>query len=271
VVDEDFTLSSGRVRARLRQRGGPLVLLVHGNSSCKDVFAHQIGVLARAGFDLAAPDLPGHGASENARAPRRVYSFPGYAGVLRELLDAVSARDVHVVGWSLGGHIGLELLATDRRVRSLLITGTPPIAPGPACVEVAFLASPAMALTGKRRLSAREAVTYGVCMMGGRSYLAPHLLAAIRRTDGAARFWMVRNGLGGIGSDEVGTVRKARRPLAVLHGERDPFVNAEYIQGLSYGSLWRGGVQRLDAGHAPHWQRPRLFNRHMLTFLRAVA
>lgn len=271
MSEEDFALPSGRIRVLLQEKAGPLVLLIHGNSSCKDVFAHQVRALVRAGFAVAAPDLPGHGASANARHPRRIYSFPGYAGVLRGLLDAMAIAQVHVVGWSLGGHIGLELLATDQRVRSLLITGTPPVIPGPDGADTAFVASPAMALTGKRRLSPREAVTYGTCMMGGRRNLAPHLLAAIRRTDGAARFWMVKNGLGGIGADEVRTVGTARRPLAVVQGERDPFVNVAYIEGLRYRCLWRGAVQRVAAGHAPHWERPRLFNRHMLSFLRTVA
>jgi hypothetical protein len=82
---------------------------------------------------------PGTCASSNARRPNRDYSFPGYADVLRLLLDRLAIAEVHILGWSLGGHIGLELPATEKRVRSLMITETPPVKPGPNVVKEAFL------------------------------------------------------------------------------------------------------------------------------------
>jgi pimeloyl-ACP methyl ester carboxylesterase len=158
----------------------------------------------------------------------------------------------------------------DGRVRSLMIIGTPPLEPGPHVIEEAFLPSPAMSLTGKRRLSLREARIYGECLVGGSKYLTGGMLRAIRRTDGRARYWMARNGLAGVGANEVRTVRSSSCPLAVILGRRDPFINSKYLESLRYRALWRGRVQILDAGHAPHWQRPRLFNRLLASFLKEV-
>ena len=267
----DFRVSAGRVSALVQISSHPTVLLIHGNSSSKEIFVQQIAMLGREGFGVLAPDLPGHGASANANRPTRTYSFPGYAGAFREVLDQLSLPEVHVVGWSLGGHIGLELLATDRRVRSLMITGTPPIDPGPTVVEQAFLASPVMSLARKRDLTPREIRCYAECLVGGDKYLTRGVLQAVRRTDGRARYWMARNGLGEVGTNEVQTVRTNVCPLAIIHGRRDVFINREYIESLRYSALWRGQVQLVDAGHAPHWQRPRLFNKLLLSFLREVS
>jgi pimeloyl-ACP methyl ester carboxylesterase len=88
-------------------------------------------------------------------------------------------------------------------------------------------------------------------------------MSAIKRTDGNARHWMVENGFGEVGS-EAETVRRSRRPLAVVHGTRDAFINPGYQKTLKYRALW---IQFFDAGRAPRWQRPRLFNKLLLQFL----
>jgi pimeloyl-ACP methyl ester carboxylesterase len=269
---KNLLLPSGRVTTYFKPGKMPVVLLIHGNSSCKEIFLHQLSALSKHGFGILAPDLPGHGASQNARNPRRIYSFPGYAAVISALLDNLDLSTVHVLGWSLGGHIGLEMLATDGRVRSLMIIGTPPIDPGPAALKDAFIASPAMSLAGKRNFTVPEARAYAESMLGGPRHLTVPLLRAARRTDGSARYWMVKNGLAGQGVDEIKLVGSKTTPLAVVRGDRDAFVSFSYIQGLRYRALWHKRVQVVSrAGHAPHWQRPRLFNRLLLAFLRSVA
>lgn len=127
------------------------VLLLHGNSSSKSVWARQIPLLVEQGRGVLAPDLPGHGDSDDARDPEATYSFPGYAAAIGGLLDALGWNAVDVVGWSLGGHVGLELLATDRRVQSLLIVGTPPIRPCPEALEQAFYGNDDMNLAASCR------------------------------------------------------------------------------------------------------------------------
>jgi pimeloyl-ACP methyl ester carboxylesterase len=265
-----FALSEGRVVAFAEISSQPVVLLIHGNSSAKEIFCPQIGILRRLGFGILAPDLPGHGRSDNARRPTHTYSIPGYAGALQAILDQLALSAVHVVGWSLGGHVGLELLAIDRRVRSLMITGAPPVTPGPDVIKQAFLPFPAISLAAKRVLSADETRVYGECLVGGKRYVTSGVLNALRRTDGRARYWMVKNALRGIGTDEVRTVRENSCPLAVVHGRHDVFINRRYVESLNYRNLWRGRVQVVNAGHAPHWQRPRLFNKLLASFLKDV-
>ena len=105
---------------------GPAVVLVHGNSSSSRAFSRQLdGPLGRQ-FRLVAVDLPGHGGSEDARDPS-AYSLPGHARAVRTAVDALSLHEARFVGWSLGGHVTLEMAPDLPRARGFVIFGTPPV------------------------------------------------------------------------------------------------------------------------------------------------
>lgn len=242
------------------------VLLIHGNSSSKTAFAAQFDTLTRMGFCVVAPDLPGHGQSAWSNTPCATYSFPGYARILHELMAEFGFKTYHVIGWSLGGHIGLEMLARYGEVRSLLLTGTPPVRLNPSGISAGFRWTPSTALAGRRRFSDDDCRRYVRAMMGCPRASEQHLSAALC-TDGNARKWMVRNGIAGVGVDEVVTVETDERPIAIVQGARDPFVNLNYLSELKYRNIWTKKPVLINAGHAPHWQVPTTFNERMKEFL----
>lgn len=243
------------------------VLLIHGNSSCKEIFVHQIAFLAARGYNVVAADLPGHGSSDDASDPARVYSFPGYADVLGRLMDRLGIASYHIVGWSLGGHIGLEMWSTRENVRSLLITGTPPVRLSAAGAGEGFLPSPTMDLAGKADFSDEDVRTYGRAMLGAAIDPASHIACCIARTHGEARRLMLRNGLAGIGQDQVEAVKTCSKPLAIVQGKNDPFVNVPYLHSLTYRNLWLKNPLIIDGGHAPHWVQAPEFNRYLGEFI----
>lgn len=242
------------------------VLLIHGNSSSKHVFAKQIPALGAMEFSVVIPDLPGHGGSEHSRMPDRTYSFPGYANVLHSLMNELGYPSYHVVGWSLGGHIGLELLARYSAVRSLLITGTPPVSLNFESIQKGFRWTPSTALAGKKAFSRDDAIRYVRAMMGTRG-APPDQLQTALSTDGNARYWMVRNGMAGVGADELRVVAEDKRPLGIIQGRYDPFIRTEYLASLPYRNIWSGEPILIDAGHAAHWEAPATFNQYMKGFL----
>ena len=64
------------------------------------------------------------------------------------------------------------------------------------------------------------------------------------------------------------TAGALERPLAILHGEGDQFVNLAYLRQLSIPSLWRGSVQLIpEAGHAPHQETPDEFSELLQQFI----
>ncbi|RKE65942.1 pimeloyl-ACP methyl ester carboxylesterase [Pseudorhodoplanes sinuspersici] len=267
---EEYCTSVERIHisALLSAGYGRPVVFLHGNSSSKHVWANQLELICSNGRPVLAPDFPGHGKSGNSSTPASTYSFPGYAAVISGLLDQLRWDCVDLVGWSLGGHVGLELLASEPRIHSLLIVGTPPVRLRPQSLHEAFYADDNMQLAGKPDFSETDTIRYGTALMGGWKHLAPTLLNDIRRTDGNARRWMFSNSLQGIGSDQRHTAENVSKSLCVVHGEKEPFVRLGYLQSLNYRAIWKGKVQVIcDAGHAPHWEYPRAFNQILLDFL----
>ncbi len=265
---ERFRVGDMAISAWVAAGDGTPVVFLHGNSSSRAVWRDQIRLMCRRGRPVLAPDLPGHGDSDDSPTPETTYSFPGYAAVIRRLLDASRHDEVDLVGWSLGGHIGLELLGTEPRIRSLLIVGTPPVRLCVDALHEAFHADDDMQLAGKAEFTEADAVTYGSAMMGGPRRLTAELLQNIRRTDGNARKFMFANALAGVGLDERALVERTPKPLCVVHGEREPFVRLAYLRSLRYRALWNNRVHVIArAGHAPHWERPAAFNEILAGFL----
>jgi pimeloyl-ACP methyl ester carboxylesterase len=247
---------------------GPPVLLIHGNSGCKEVFRNQMEGEIGARWRLIAFDLPGHGRSSNARDPSRTYQIPGYADLVAELAWLLGLERFAAFGWSLGGHVGLEALTRCSGLAGLMITGTPPVPVTPEGLGQGFLPSEHMAITGKQDLTEAEAEDYAraICVP-----FDPLVLNAVKRTDGRARTMMLGAALSGWGTDERHLVETLDRPLGVVAGGEDPFVNNAYLQGIAYKHLWDGAVHVLPGiGHAPFWQAPEQFNPLLARFLADV-
>ena len=134
-------VSCGQISALYSEGAGQKVMLLHGNSSCKEVFSPVILSLRKYGHSVLAVDLPGHGGSKDAIDPEATYCFPGYADVMVEALNHFGWERFIAVGWSLGGHVALELVARRPDCIGLMIIGSPPGKPSQDALEQAFFAS----------------------------------------------------------------------------------------------------------------------------------
>lgn len=269
-LEKKFKLSTATVSAILSHGTQHRVLLLHGNSSCKEVFSQIISSLIMDGHSVLAPDFPGHGASSDANDPAETYCFDGYANVVAELLQHVGWLQFVTVGWSLGGHVALELVNIRPDCVGLMLIGSPPGKPSVEALEQAFFASKTTLLAGKRDFSNEESVMYAEDMLGSQ-VIDPFLLAQVRRTDGAARELMFQSALNGRGIDQRKIIESTNRPVAVVHGESEPFVRLDYLKDLKFGCLWRNNIQVLKGlGHAPHWQKPEIFYPILQDFLRSL-
>jgi pimeloyl-ACP methyl ester carboxylesterase len=264
-----LTTSGGAIAVAQSRLDGPPVLLLHGNSACKEIFARQFDSPELTAYRLIAFDLPGHGASDDAADPQATYALDGFAAVCAAVLEQLGTGPVRVLGWSLGGHIGLELLGRrPELVAALMIVGTPPIPLDLSVMAAAFKPSPVMALTGKEQFSQEEAALYAQHTSAVGGVVDAHLLAMCQRADGRLRRMMFESLAAGRALDEVVIVSEGRVPLAVVNGGDDAFVNLDYIAGLPYGNLWEGQTHVLQGlGHAPFLQGPGKFNPLFQRFL----
>jgi pimeloyl-ACP methyl ester carboxylesterase len=259
---------NGAIAVRESAGWGPSVVLIHGNSSSSRAFSRQLDGPLGQRFRLVAVDLPGHGASDDATDPG-LYSLPGHARAVRAVVEALGLGDAHFVGWSLGGHVALEMAPDLPKARGFLIFGTPPLASsGPR--DKAFLANPAIRLAFQERLDGGEASVYlSIFFRPGFVDIPPFFLDDILRTDGRARSGLAADrGY----RDEIAVVREMKAPLAVLHGAEETIVDGRYFATVPMPTLWRGAVQTIPgAGHTPQWETSAAFDAVVGAFIEETA
>jgi pimeloyl-ACP methyl ester carboxylesterase len=263
-----YTLETSHAAIHVAESGGdgPAALLIHGNSASNGFFRHQLESEIGAQYRLIAIDLPGHGRSSNAHNLRRSYSMPGYADMATEVMDRLGIGHFAVLGWSLGGHVAIEMISRNVELAGLMITGTPPVSNTQESFAAAFKPSELIVLTGKPGFTEEEAEAFVSAGVGGP--VEPFMRDAGMRADGRARAMMVQAAVAGWGADQRHIVETSEVPVAVVSGREEPFVNNDYLRSIAYANLWEGRVHIVDgAGHAPFWQAPDRFNPILARFL----
>jgi pimeloyl-ACP methyl ester carboxylesterase len=261
------TTSHGALAIEDVGQGNLPLVLIHGNSTCRDVFRHQLtGRLAK-NHRLIAFDLPGHGQSGDAPDPARTYTRPGLADAVVELLERLSVKEAVVLGWSLGGHIGIEMVPRFAGMRGLMVIGTPPVARNG--MADGFQRSPHMQLAGQEHLSETEIEAFVHAIFGNSA--EPFLHKAVARAHGRFRKTLFEAARAGSGVDQRQIVETNPVPLAVVNGSEDRFVKLDYLDTLGYANVWEGHCHRLAGlGHAPFWEGPGDFDPILERFFRDV-
>jgi len=233
--------------------GETCLLFIHGNSASSEYFSFQMNSELGNKYRLVCLDLPGHGQSGNAINPNYAYTISGYADVVIEIIEQMELFNCILVGWSLGGHIALESIAKNAKVSGLVLTGTPPVGPGLEDMPKAFLPTDTMALTGLEKFSAEQAEQFALVIVGSKGHLSSTLLNDVKRADGISRKIMIENFADkNSAHSQVATIEQWDKPIAVLQGKKDIFINSEYLNNLAWKNLWRKKIQWLDhSGHAP--------------------
>ncbi|KAF2727471.1 alpha/beta-hydrolase [Polyplosphaeria fusca] len=253
----------------------PAILLLHSNSLSSKIFLPLLPSLSSTHRTLTL-DLPGHGSSSDATIPSTSYTMSGYAEVALDVLEGLGVKEVVVVGWSLGGHVGVEMLEQQQRGREkvkivgLVIVGTPP-ARGAGEIRRGFrFSGEEVPMAGRRGLGGEGEGEFvrGTVGSGWEGWME----GDVRRADGRAREVMWESFAGGKGADQRRVVEEEKEVLVgVINGADEPFVNLDYLDAIQWGNLWRGECIRIEgAKHAPHWEKREEFEKLLQEFLADV-
>jgi len=248
--------------------GDVAVLFIHGNSSCRKVFKRQMASEFYEQYRMITFDLPGHGESENSPDPHQTYTLPGFADATHELIEALRLQRPVVVGWSLGGHIAIELLSRRPPLRALLLSGAPPVGKANGITNLAqgFKNPPAGSTAGQELWSGDHARAFVHHIFLGSEESV--LNDAAKRADGRFRRRMFEASREGLGVNQREVIEAASIPIGVVNGADDSILNLDYFDSLHYQHLWGGTVLRLPGvGHAPFWQDAKTFNTVLGSFL----
>jgi pimeloyl-ACP methyl ester carboxylesterase len=265
-IERTIHTATAEIRATETEGAGFPLILLHGSGADRHVFEPQFQSQLAERHRLVAIDLPGHGESTNAFDPTDGYTLPGYAEAVGQALTGLGISRAVIFGWSLGGHIGIELMSEHPElVAGLMLTGTPPVGRGPIGMLRGFHASWDMLLASKEVFSERDVERYARLCYGDAA--TPALKAAIRRTDGRSRVFLARSLMRGDGADQKQAVETTHVPVAIVCGQHDPLIRLSYLAGLRYNTLWDGHVHMLPgAGHAAFRDDPDRFNALLMRF-----
>lgn len=250
---------------------GPALLLIHGNSACKEAFSRQFRSL-KDSYRLLAFDLPGHGVSSNAD-PETTYNVVGYAEVAEEVLKACGVSEAFVFGWSLGGYVALEVAARGEiGILGLAIAGTSPLTVVPDDFAAGYNADSHLVLGGKQYFTSEEARAYAGSATAPKGPESAFMHRNLPRTDGRARVYMMTK------LQTINWPRQMNRlwsnafPFAIINGADDPFLNHDYIRRLSCSEGWPHRLVEIENGkHAPFFNKPEAFEAALRDIFRTAA
>ena len=243
----------------LDQGSGPVLLLLHGLGSSARDWEKQMQTFS-AHFRVLAPDLRGFGASSRVGP----YSIEQFAADAWGLLDQLGIERFHLLGYSMGGAVALQMvLAQPERVARLIISNSVPSFRPRSRVHWLMLCYRlvTMALLGPRVLAKlsmqhmfpkpeqrklREINTQRAARTGRWVYLAS--LAALTK-------WSV-----------VDHLSKLTKPTLVLAAEHDYFSREDIVQFAH--ALPCGRLQIFpDTHHGLPQEEPADYNEAVLDFL----
>jgi pimeloyl-ACP methyl ester carboxylesterase len=236
--------------------GAPLVLLIHGSPGDATNFQYLGPALVERGVDAVAVDLPGFGASEpwvgdmSARAMART---------CLALLDELHARGraperVHVLGWSNGGAVVLEMsrLRDEHEVELASLT--------------MMMATGAQQTEGSGDFLFEKAkYALGYAGVFGAVELVPHFGMLGPRT-----FWysFIRNFMHTDQRPLEGVLRGLDDPLLIIQAQGD-FLVAPWAAEVHHEMAPRSTLVRLDGGHILPFTEPDALAAHIAAFVHA--
>jgi len=232
----------------------PTIVFIHGALNDHSVWILQTRYLANHGWNVLAPDLPGHGRSAGP-PPQTVQAG---AEFVLGLMDALGLQSVALAGHSFGSLIALEAAArVPARVHHLALAGTAfPMKVSPALLDGALdqpLTTIDMVNVYSHSMLAPppSALGPGTWLYGGSRALMRRVLA------GNQDFNVFHLGFKACNDYTGGAAAMARvtAPTLFLLGKRDQMTPPKAAQSLIDLSK-RATVVLVDAGHQMMLEAP---------------
>lgn len=251
----------GDLDMRYEEAGsGPPLLLLHGLGASLEDWEFQMPEFSRH-YRVVAPDLRGFGRSPRGTRP---FTIAQCVQDVLGLLERLGVRECALVGYSMGGAVAQQLaLERPQMVRRMVIANSVPTFRPQTLrqrLEVAYRMF-VMNLLGPKRLAEisglrmfpdqpevrARSIARGIAYNTREGYIGA--LRALTR-------WSALERLG-----------ELKMPVLVLGAEHDYFARADFVQFAH--ALPRGRLRIVNnARHGLPMERPEVFNRIVLKFLR---
>ncbi len=249
---------------------GILIVLVHGFSVPYFIFDTTFEFLCKSGFRVLRYDLLGRGLSDR---PKLNYDINLFVRQLKDLLDALNLKKVHLLGLSIGGPITASFIDEY-----------------PEYVSSHILIDPAGArpVRFSRLLKVATLPILGELLLGlfgsgnmvkniASDLFTPELVKPFQerykiqmKYDGFKRAILstVRNNMLDSFFDVYKRVGKLRKPTLLFWGRQDATVPFEHSQDILKAIPHTQFQVIENCGHIPHYEKPEEVHPILLEFLR---
>jgi pimeloyl-ACP methyl ester carboxylesterase len=257
----DVSLATG-VRLRYAEQGdsgGPAVILLHGYSDSWFSWS-RVMPLIPTGYRVIAPDLRGHGDSEQ---PVGGYAMADFAGDVLALMDALAIERASVVGHSMGSFVAQQVaLAAPSRVERLVLVGSATtVRAMPGLSD--FVAVVNALQDPVPEQFARDFQVSTIHHPVPDEFLDTAVATSLRLP---SRVWrgIMAGMLATAPASQLGSLAV---PTLIMSGERDAIFPLHAQRDLRARLPRARSVSYPDTGHAPHWERPEIFAADLISFL----
>ena len=232
----------------------PTVVFIHGVLNDHSVWTLQTRYFAHHGWNVLAPDLPGH--SRSAGDPPQ--SVEAAAKFVLALIDAAGVKQAALVGHSFGSLAALEAAATaPERVTHLALVGTAfPMKVSPALLD-SSLNQPQQAIAmvttfSHSMLAPPPSAGPGSWLQGGARALMKRVLASNSKVNLFHRGFKACDDYRG----GAQAMEKIRCPVLFVLGRSDAMTLPKMAQPLIDNAPKGSKVVTLQAGHALMTEAP---------------
>ena len=264
--------SKDGVRLSVQEGGnpnGPPVIFIHGLLGSRLNWEAQVQSPELRRYRIITYDLRGHGLSDKPSGASPYHDGRRWADDLEAVIDGSHARKPVVVGWSLGGVVISNYLATygdDNIAGAVYVDGVVELAPGQIVDHPAVY----------RDMNSPDLKTH---LDGERTFIG---LCFNRRPDAdtfsrllanaALASWDMQKEIPTMAVFAAEALSKTRVPLLFIYGGRDALVDTPTT--LARAKALNPRVQSkvyVDAGHAPFIEEPDRFNNDLAEFVRSTS
>lgn len=272
VSFKQYFLDAGGVRTRIVEAGeGEPLILLHGTGGHVEAYARNIKSLSEH-FRVIVMDMLGHGYTGKPNYP---YTLNEFSHHLLSVIKALSLKQVHLSGESLGGWVAAWFAALHPNYVKTLVLNTPGNIKAKPEVMKKIKDSTLKAVLEANEETVRARleflfydtnfVTKELIESRYNIYTQPEFKEAIHHIV-ALQEWEVRKNF----TWETKWTHKITAPTIILMSDHDPTASiedAEYLQQLIPNS--RLEIIK-DAGHWPQWEKPAEFNELQIKFAHGV-
>ncbi|WP_175673605.1 alpha/beta fold hydrolase [Burkholderia ambifaria] len=264
--------SKDGVRLSVQESGnpnGPPVIFIHGLLGSRLNWEAQVQSPELRKYRIITYDLRGHGLSDKPSGGTPYHDGRRWADDLEAVIAGSHARKPVVVGWSLGGVVISNYLATygdDNIAGTVYVDGVVELAPGQIVDHPAVY----------RDMNSPDLKTH---LDGERTFIG---LCFNRRPDAdtfsrllanaALASWDMQKEIPTMTVLASEALSKTRVPLLFIYGGRDALVDTPTT--LARAKALNPRIQSkvyVDAGHAPFIEEPDRFNHDLAEFVRSVS